>query len=131
MKDVHGLFNDGDDNRFSRSIKFANVEQVPHDLLKDYIWEAVLVNARLKDQATDQLSKPEKKKFNMPAVLRDALEQDEQAASFYHSLSYTYKKEFCEHIGDAKREATRQKRLEKVIDLLRNRSRLNDKYKNC
>ena len=38
---------------------------------------------------------------------------------FFEQLSFTHRKEYCRWIADAKREETRQKRMEKAIAMLR------------
>jgi bifunctional DNA-binding transcriptional regulator/antitoxin component of YhaV-PrlF toxin-antitoxin module len=38
---------------------------------------------------------------------------------FFEKLSYTHRKEYCRWIADAKKEETRNKRLEKAIEMLR------------
>jgi uncharacterized protein YdeI (YjbR/CyaY-like superfamily) len=39
--------------------------------------------------------------------------------SFFDSLSYTHRKEYCRWITEAKKEETRAARLTKSIDMLR------------
>jgi len=46
-------------------------------------------------------------------------------------ITITNKSDFTEYIAQAKREATKQKRLEKIIPMILNNIGLNDKYKNC
>jgi uncharacterized protein YdeI (YjbR/CyaY-like superfamily) len=40
-------------------------------------------------------------------------------------------REYCEYISEAKRDATKLKRLEKIIPMIIEGVGLNDKYKNC
>ena len=40
---------------------------------------------------------------------------------FFQSLSYTHRKEYCRWITDAKKEETRSRRLEKAVEMLKQR----------
>jgi hypothetical protein len=55
----------------------------------------------------------------LPRALGDALAGDAQARAAFERLSYTHRKEFARWIDDAKREETRQRRVERALDLLR------------
>ncbi len=59
-----------------------------------------------------------------PAMLVDALEKEATVKAFFDSLSYSCQREYVEHLTSAKREATKLRRLEKVMGLLRD----NKKY---
>lgn len=46
-----------------------------------------------------------------------ALMEKEGLTSFFESLSYTHRKEYCRWISEAKKEEMRTKRLEKAVDM--------------
>jgi hypothetical protein len=50
-----------------------------------------------------------------------ALMKKEGLLSFFESLSYTHRREYCRWIAEAKKEETRARRLEKAVVLLRNK----------
>jgi hypothetical protein len=54
----------------------------------------------------------------VPGDLRDALRATGLEAAF-DTLSYTHRKEYVSAVEEAKRPATRQRRIEKTIDALR------------
>lgn len=56
---------------------------------------------------------------DVPPALADALAQDEQVATAFGNLSYTRRKEMARLVGEAKQEATRRRRLAKILDELR------------
>ena len=56
----------------------------------------------------------------VPTELQILLDKDEQANSFFETLSKSYKQGYCDWIGSAKQEATRQTRANKAIQILRN-----------
>lgn len=57
----------------------------------------------------------------VPEVLQKALTADSEIKVFYDSLSYTNRKEYATWISSAKREETREKRLSKAIEMLKNK----------
>jgi hypothetical protein len=123
MSDSGGLFNHCTDNEFLRSIKYTSVEQLDPEKLKQYVRESAAINAKgFKKVIKD-------KTVTVPEDLQQALEGHPSAATFFGSLSYGYRKDFVEHVTGAKTEATREKRIAKVVEHCTNGIRLNDQYK--
>ena len=60
----------------------------------------------------------EERVINAPADLERALKADKAAQATWDKLSYTHRREHVEHLEDAKKPETRQRRLEKSIALL-------------
>jgi bifunctional DNA-binding transcriptional regulator/antitoxin component of YhaV-PrlF toxin-antitoxin module len=58
-----------------------------------------------------------------PAELAEALASDPIAAAAWEKLSFTHRREHAEAIEDAKREETRQRRVERTLEMLREGSR--------
>ena len=59
------------------------------------------------------------REIEVPADLAKLLAKDKPAKAFFDSLSYTGRKEYCRWITEAKKEETRQSRLVKAIQYLR------------
>jgi Bacteriocin-protection, YdeI or OmpD-Associated/Domain of unknown function (DUF1905) len=59
------------------------------------------------------------RKVDVPPDLQHALDVDLTAHTCFDSLSYTHQKEYVRWITDAKRDQTRQKRILKTIDMLK------------
>ena len=55
-----------------------------------------------------------------PAELEVLLANDAKAKAFFESLSKSYKQGYCDWVGAAKQEATRQVRAEKALIMLQN-----------
>ena len=55
----------------------------------------------------------------VPEDLRQALDADTEADRFFDGLSYTHQKEYVGWVIEAKRPETRQKRILKVVDMLK------------
>lgn len=122
MKDKYKLFNDGEDNKGNRSINFTKSDKIEDKKIIEYLKEAAELNKKG--------IKPIKKEiiFDMPNELCDALDKDKAAKKFFESLAPSHRRDYAEYIGEAKQEATRLRRLDKVMDLLADKRTLNDKY---
>ena len=57
--------------------------------------------------------------LEIPDDLTKALSQNEEAKAFFDKLSYTHRKEYVNWINEAKKEETRQNRLTKTIEMLK------------
>ncbi len=54
----------------------------------------------------------------IPAELEALLVKDAKARTFFESLSKSYKQGYCDWVGSAKQESTRQTRAEKALVML-------------
>lgn len=61
----------------------------------------------------------EPRELTVPDDFAEALHQHEKAREFFEGLSYSNKRRFVLNIVDAKTPETRQRRIEKSVDLLR------------
>lgn len=66
----------------------------------------------------------EPRAVEVPADLRDALRANPQAAGFFDQLAYSHQREYVQWIDDAKREPTRQRRIARAVEALRDGQRL-------
>ena len=64
--------------------------------------------------------KNEERIEGVPVELQQLLDKDKEAKDFFATLSQSYKKGYCDWVGSAKQEQTRQTRAEKAILMLRN-----------
>ena len=62
---------------------------------------------------------------DVPPELRTAMRSG-GVMDFFDSLSYSHRKEYCRWITGAKTEATRQKRIAKSVEMLRNKIKTPD-----
>lgn len=60
----------------------------------------------------------EERRIEPPADFARALKGDKEARAVWDKLSYTHRREHVEHIEGAKKPETRQRRIEKSIELL-------------
>src|SRR5690606_4199442 len=57
--------------------------------------------------------------IEIPSGLQKAFKTDKEARSFFDKLSYTHQREYVMWINEAKREETRQRRVQKAIEMLK------------
>jgi uncharacterized protein YdeI (YjbR/CyaY-like superfamily) len=55
-----------------------------------------------------------------PSELQVLLDKNEQAKTFFNTLSKSYRQGYCDWVGSAKQVATRQLRAEKALVMLKN-----------
>ena len=123
MKDPRKLFNFGMDNEFSRSIKFNDVSEVNEKHIAEYLKESAAIN-----KSGFKRTKKEKEAI-VPDYLYKALRKKPVAVKFFDSLANGYKNDFIELVDSAKKQETRDQRIQKVVDLCSEGVKLNDKYK--
>jgi hypothetical protein len=63
----------------------------------------------------------EPRDVEVPEALAAALANDVAAREVFDSLAYTHRKEFAQWIAEAKREETRERRVAKALQMLRER----------
>jgi hypothetical protein len=61
------------------------------------------------------------REVEVPAALATALNADSAAKAFFDGLPFTHRKEYARWITEAKKEETRQRRVEQALDMLRSR----------
>jgi len=59
------------------------------------------------------------RQIDVPESLAAALERDSLADAAFKALSYTHRKEYARWIEDAKRDETRQRRVQQALEMLR------------
>jgi len=106
--------------------KIKKLDDLPEeDVMVTYLKEAM----QLIDQgATQKSAKATKKELNIPDYLLSALEKAPKAAETFHNFSYSNQKEYVEWLEDAKRESTREKRLQTTLEWLAEGKVRNWKY---
>jgi len=60
----------------------------------------------------------------IPEELQVLLDKNKEEKAFFETLANSYKKGYCDWVGSAKQEATRQLRAEKALIMLKNRQKI-------
>ncbi len=106
-----------------RHIKFYDSKEVDIEALRPYLLETI------KNHKEGKVIKVTRKtnKYEMPDLLKNALEKSGKEA--FEKLSPSKQNEYIEYIVTAKRETTKNSRIEKIIPMIMRGEGLNDKYK--
>ncbi|WP_445381645.1 YdeI/OmpD-associated family protein [Robiginitalea sp. IMCC43444] len=107
-----------------RHWKFYEPGNIPIEMVRQYIEEAI-ANA-IKGIGL----KPAKpKKTEIPAGLYKALQASPELQKAFDGLTLYKQNEYAEYIASAKQEATKQRRLQKILPMIAAGKGLNDKYR--
>lgn len=108
-------------------MRFTSIDDIDKNVVLAYVKEAI------ENQKLGKEIKPDrsKKEVIIPKCLNDALQSNLDLASAFKNLSNAKQREYCNYISTAKRDTTKQTRLEKIIPMILNGVGLHDKYKNC
>jgi uncharacterized protein YdeI (YjbR/CyaY-like superfamily) len=111
--------------------RITSLADLPSDkMLRGYIQKAAQLNEtglKLPRKTRPKVDRA----LEVPVDLEAALQVNKKARSTFESFSYSHKKEYVEWIAEAKREDTRQKRLETTLQWLAQGKSRNWKYANC
>ncbi|CAL2077283.1 YdeI/OmpD-associated family protein [Tenacibaculum sp. 190524A05c] len=108
-----------------RQWRFNSIDELDKKTLQEYVLEA-MKNVELGKEIKPQRNK---KPLIIPPQLLAVLDNNNQLKEKFESLSLTKKREFTEYISEAKREATKESRLQKIIPMIQSGIGLNDKYR--
>jgi len=111
--------------------RITSLADLPDDkTMKKLIRDAVKLNdAGIKVEKAKPAAV--KKELVVPAVLLEALAQNDKAAETFNNFPPSCRKEYAEWITEAKTDATRDKRLATTIEWLSEGKRRNWKYEKC
>jgi len=107
-----------------RQWRIESLEELNLKRIEAYIYEAI-DNQRAGREIKADRSKP----ITIPIELKSSFDKNSELEAQFDLLSKTNRRDFAEHIGGAKREETRIRRLQKCIPMIMNGIELNDKYK--
>ncbi len=112
--------------RAMRQWRFQSVDEIREqaETIRAYVEEAI-TNQREGREIKPRRDKP----LIIPEPLASSLAGDGELKRCFEALSRSRQREYAEYIAEAKREETRQKRLEKIIPLILAGKGLNDRYR--
>lgn len=109
MKDKYKLFNHGEANKGTRTIKFTDMKQVDDKKIIAYVREAVQLNL-------SEVPHPKKveKTVTLPPELETFFAKNKKAKTVFDAYNFTTRRELAQSISTAKRPETKAKRLELI-----------------
>ncbi|PHR73673.1 MAG: hypothetical protein COA67_02795 [Lutibacter sp.] len=109
-----------------RQWRFKSVKEMDEQLIIAYLNEAI------ENQKAGKVIKIARNKpLIIPDELKNSLKKDTELKTKFEEFTKSKQREFTDYISDAKREATKLSRLEKIIPMIKSNIGLNDKYRNC
>lgn len=109
-----------------RQWRMNSARDIKPRFIKRYAKEAMALVDAGKEIKADR-SKP----VDVPDELSKAMRRHKGATAGFRGLTKGKQREYAEHIASAKRDETKQKRIEKVLPMIAAGKGLNDKYRDC
>ncbi|NNE05487.1 MAG: hypothetical protein HKN15_07165 [Xanthomonadales bacterium] len=126
MKDPAGLFDNPRRTQIT-AFKLRTLDDLPaREVFAAYLREAIELNER--GVKLPVANKNPEREVAIPEDLSAALKNSPDARSVFESLSYTHRKEYVDWLNEAKRDATRTRRLETAIEWISQGKPRNWKY---
>ena len=107
-----------------RQWRLTSMEEIVEKRILEYIQEAIEVEKQGLKIIPDRFTP-----VSIPALLEEALQQDSGLKVAFDKLSPGRQKEYMVYITEAKQDATKISRLEKIKPMILQGIGLNDKYK--
>lgn len=127
LKDAHHrLIAAQDATKALRQWRFTSYEEIAGqtERIRAYIEEAIA------NQEQGKAIKPDRQKpLDIPPELAALLAENSVLKEKFEALSKSKQREYAEHIAEAKRPETKQKRLEKIVPMILQGVGLHDKYR--
>lgn len=118
MYDPHGILNAIGKTAMGQLGKITSVADLPaDDILKEYIADAMKLNEEGVKQKPKSKPKPNPY-VDIPADLQAALYKNRLALQTFEAFAPSHRREYVNWIEEAKREATREKRIATTIEWL-------------
>ncbi|WP_452224291.1 YdeI/OmpD-associated family protein [Lacinutrix chionoecetis] len=130
LKDEHKLLVNAQEGKTKalRQMRFETLEDINKPVVRSYIKEAI------ENQKLGKEIKPvraTKKDVVIPDLIAEELKTNTVFKDAFKSLTPSCQREYCNYITEAKRDATKHSRLEKIKPMILKGVGLHDKYKNC
>ena len=129
LEDFHKVLEKENRQAMGNLGRVKGLEDLPAD---ETIRQLLIEAMRLNDEGIKLPSKAKAKgSIDVPPVPKDlatALKADPQAKENFEAMPPSHRKEYIQHVEEAKTDATRQRRIEKVITQVLEKKSLNWKY---
>ncbi len=122
------LQNAQESTKAMRQWRFHSLAEIVEDkdLIRQYVLESI-DNQRA--GKVHKVQRSAKGAVSVPKLLDEALKQDAALKHSFEKLSTAIQREYCAYITEAKRETTKERRLEKIKPMILGGQGLNDAYK--
>ncbi|WP_412561230.1 YdeI/OmpD-associated family protein [Winogradskyella sp. MIT101101] len=129
LKDEHNLLINAQENKTKalRQMRFMSIDDINDAVVLAYVKESIA------NQRAGKEIKPKRvtKTVVIPDELDTVFRSNSELNTAFKTLTPGKQREYCEYISEAKRDATKINRIEKITPMIIEGVGLNDKYKNC
>ncbi len=126
LEDADGVLVNAQEGRTKamRQWRMASAEEIDRDRIEAYVAEAM----ELVDRGVE--IKPERgKPVVVPPELEAALAGNPRAAEAFAAMTPGCRREYANHVAEAKRDDTKQRRIAKILPMIEAGGGLNDRYR--
>ena len=106
-----------------RQLRFESFEEIEADIINDLVQKAIKNQKDGKEVMIDVNREAE-----IPFLWDKAFSEDSELRSHFDKLTPGRQREYAQYIAGAKQEATKMRRVEKIIPMIKKGIGLNDKY---
>ena len=107
-----------------RQWRMTSSKDIKVRTIKQYLMEAISLA-----EAGKEIKPNRNKPIIVPAELENVLAANPKAKKLFDELNKTRRREFADHISEAKRTETKLRRIEKIIPMILKSEGLHDKYR--
>lgn len=109
-----------------RQWRMKSASDIKAKVIKSYVNEAMQLAREGKGIAPQR-----KKTLTVPAELERALLKDSAASKAFKAMTPGRQREYADYVADAKREETRERRVARILPMIRSGVGLNDRYRSA
>lgn len=106
-----------------RQLRYHAFEEMDDKIITEFLHQAIENQKAGKEVKIDTKRKPK-----IPPLLATAFSKDEGLKAQFGKLTPGRQREYAQYISEAKQEATKQRRLDKIIPMIKQGIGLSDKY---
>lgn len=107
-----------------RQWRMLSAKDIKPSVIKRYVQEAIALAKEGRETAPDR-NKP----LTLPPKLKMALQANKTTHARFGALKPGLRREYADYIAEAKRPETKQRRIEKILPMIKSGVGLNDKYR--
>ena len=107
-----------------RQWRFSSIDEIDEAKILEYVREAIDIEVKGLKLAPEKHQPAE-----VPELLAEALSDDPDLKAAFEKLTSGKQKEYCLYVAEAKQEATKRARIEKIKPMILQGKGLNDKHR--
>ena len=125
LSDPHKLLRNAQEGKTKamRHLNFMSKKEIKKSIVNAYVKEAIA------NQKAGKVVKAERKKILLPPELKELLDGSKEVATAFAKFTTSNQNDFKNYIAGAKQEATKQRRIDKIIPMILRGEGMNDKYR--